>query len=106
MTAVNTGTKYAASWGEINREGRFAVELFINVQDPHTSFSSSAVFRLLFDCASCDISIYPAFRTRDACVEDGGGNEEVDAEVQVDGGSWAFDGSHQGERQDAEEQAD
>lgn len=58
-----------------------------------------------FDCASCYRSIYPALRTWDACKEDEGGDEEADAEVQVDGGSRAFDGADQREGQDADEQA-
>lgn len=42
---------------------------------------------------------------RNACKEDKGGNEETDAEVEVDGGSWTLDGADQWERQDAEEEA-
>lgn len=58
-----------------------------------------------FDCASCCTSIYPVLCTRDACKEDKVGKKEVDAEVQVDSGSWALDGADQRERQDADEEA-
>lgn len=61
---------------------------------------------IYFDNASCIWSIYPVLRTGDASEEDKYGNEEVDAQVQVDGRSWAFDGADKWERQDAEEQAD
>ena len=58
-----------------------------------------------FYYASCQ-SIYLVLRSRDACKEDKHGNEEADAEVQVDSRSWAFDGADQRECQDADEQAD
>lgn len=49
--------------------------------------------------------IYLALCARDACEEDEDGNEEADAEVQVDAGPRALDGADQWERQDADEQA-
>lgn len=54
-------------------------------------------------CYHCTAN--PVLGTRDACEEDKEGDEEADAEVQVDGGSGALDGADQRERQDADEQA-
>lgn len=54
---------------------------------------------------SCD-SIYLVLCLCDACKKDNVGNEEADAEMQVDGSSWALDGTDHWERQDAEEQTD
>lgn len=59
----------------------------------------------IFDYMSC-WGIYPILCTGDANEEDKQGNEEADAEVQVDGGSWALDGSDEWECQDAAEKAD
>ena len=76
------------------------------------SIYSCAVFQgvrtftaLLWTVQACYRSIYLVLRTWDACKEDEGGDEEADAEVQVDGGSRAFDGADQREGQDADEQA-
>lgn len=51
------------------------------------------------------LCIYPVLSLRDAYKKGEVRNKEADAKVQVDGGSWAFDGPDHWECQDAEEQA-
>ena len=54
-----------------------------------------------YDC----VTSYPVLRAGDAGEEDKVGDEEADAEVEVDGVAGALDGAEQGEGEDAEEQA-
>lgn len=90
--------------------GRKKVQKLLGDQYPHKSFNSCAVMCISLCCfrryqkcycthldsTSCYfVCIYPVLSTRDACQEDDVGNKEADAEVQVDGGSWAFDGVDQ-----------
>lgn len=41
--------------------------------------------------------VYLVLYARDAYEEDQTSRKEADAKVQMDGGSWAFDGANQGE---------
>lgn len=51
------------------------------------------------------LTIYLAFGLRNWCQEDKEGKKEADAQVQMDGGSWALDRADHWECQNADKQA-